>query len=130
MTPLAQYSNRELSMVPFLKSFAGHETFAFCYSWLKKGVDLLKTDPETFRREDAIVRLGVGKNMVRSIRHWCLATRVAEEEAGTHSRCLRPTDLGNRLLSDEGWDPFLEDDATLWLLHWKLASKGTRAATW
>lgn len=125
-----QITDKELPQTPFAKSFAGHGTFAFRYSWLKKGGDLLRLDPEIFRREDAIVQLGVGKNMVRSIRHWCLATRVAEEEPKTRARSLRPTDFGNRLLSDDGWDPFLEDDATLWLIHWNLASMGTRAATW
>lgn len=68
--------------------------------------------------------------MVRSIRHWCLATRVAQEKPGTRARRLCPTDLGISLLSDRGWDPFMEDDATLWLIHWNLASAGTRAATW
>ena len=115
---------------PFAKSFAGHETFAFRYSWLKKGVDHLMADPETFRRDEAQVLLGVGKNMVKSIRHWCIATRLAEELPGTRGRGIRPTELGMRLLSDNGWDPFMEDEATLWLIHWNLASAGTRAATW
>lgn len=88
------------------------------------------SDSEAFQRGDAVVRLGVGKNMVQSIRHWCLATQVVEEEPKTRSRNLRPTEFGNRLLSDNGWDPFLEDDATLWLIHWNLTSMGSRAATW
>lgn len=122
--------SRELLQTPFARSFAGHQTFTFRHSWLKKGIDQLIIDPKVFQREDAIVRLGVGKNMVRSIRHWCLATRVAEEEPGTRGRYLRPTNLGSKLLGDDGWDPFLEDDATLWLIHWNLASTGTRTATW
>ena len=128
--PATQTSNYELIQLPFAKSFAGHQTFAFRYFWLKKGVDLVCIDSEAFQRDDTVVRLGVGKNMVQSIRHWCLATRVLEEELKTRSRSLRPTDFGRRLLNDEGWDPFLEDDATLWLIHWNLASIGTRAATW
>jgi len=125
-----QLSDKEGYKPPFAKSFAGHQTFAFRYSWLKKGLDLVCNDPEAFQSDDAIIRLGVGKNMVQSIRHWCLATRVLEEEPGTRSRSLRPTELGDRLLRDNGWDPFLEDDATLWLIHWNLASAGSRAATW
>jgi hypothetical protein len=126
---VASYAHQSIGL-PFAKSFSGHETFAFRHSWLKKGVDFLSRDPEIFQREDAVVHLGVGKNMVRSIRHWCLATRVAQEEPRTRSKRLHPTDLGRRLLSDDGWDPFLEDDGTLWLIHWNLASAGTRAATW
>lgn len=122
--------NHKRDRTSYSKSFAGHETFAFRHFWLKKGVDLITVEPEVFQREDAIVRFGVGKNMVRSIRHWCLATRVVEEEPGTRMRRLRVTELGNRLLGHNGWDPYLEDDATLWLIHWNLASTGTRAATW
>lgn len=118
------------SRIPFQRSFAGHETFAFRYSWLKKGLDNLIDDPGLFQRDEAIVHLGVGKNMVRSIRHWCLATQVAQEEPGTRGRCLKPSEFGLNLLADDAWDPYLEDDATLWLIHWKLASIGTRAATW
>jgi len=34
------------------------------------------------------------------------------------------------LLADDGWDPYLEDPGTLWLLHWQLASRPQRATTW
>lgn len=43
---------------------------------------------------------------------------------------MQPSALGRRLLDDEGWDPFLEDPGSLWVLHWNLTSRGSRAATW
>src|SRR5579884_462777 len=49
--------------------FSGHETFPFRTAWLKKAVDAVTADPRVFTRDDAFVVLGVGKNMVRSIRH-------------------------------------------------------------
>lgn len=113
-----------------LPSFSGHETFALRHAWLKKGFDAAARDSAVFGREDAIVRLGVGKNMVRSIRHWCLAARVLAEEPGSRGARVVPTEFGLRLLSDDGWDPYLEDDASLWLVHWNLASSGARAAAW
>jgi len=109
----------------------GHETFPFRTGWLKKGFDALREDGLAFIRDDAIVRLGVGKNMVRSIRFWCLATQVAEEEprlAG--SKPLQPTQLGLKMLNDEGWDPYLEDVGSLWLLHWLLVTNRARASAW
>jgi len=127
---VAQPPENGIAKLPFGKSFAGHETFAARFTWLKKGLDQIQLDPEVFQRDDAVVRLGVGKNMVRSIRHWCLSTRIAQEENGTRGRRLAATELGIRLLGDDGWDPYLEDDATLWLLHWNLASPGTRSGTW
>jgi len=35
---------------------------------------------QNFLAEDAPVRLGVGKNMARSIRYWCNAFKVLAEE--------------------------------------------------
>jgi hypothetical protein len=34
------------------------------------------------------------------------------------------------LFSDNGWDPYLEDAGTLWLIHWHLASQADAATTW
>jgi hypothetical protein len=110
-------------------SFSGHETFPFRYPWLKKGFDAVQEDPGVFQRDDATTILGVGKNMVRSIRHWCLTAGVlAESRDG--GATLRPTALGTLLLADDGLDPYLEDSATLWLLHWQIASNRARATTW
>src|SRR5262249_7816253 len=84
-------------------------------------------DAGVFTREDATTTLGVGKNMVRSILHWCLAAGILAEarDAG-----MRPTELGKLLLGDNGLDPSLEDHATLWVLHWQIASSRARATTW
>ncbi len=108
-----------------------HETFAFRTGWLKKGYDAVREDGFAFMRDDAVVRLGVGKNMVRSIRFWCLATRVVEEQSSrTGSKPLRTTLIGDRLLADDGWDPYLEDPASLWLIHWHLVTNPLRASAW
>jgi hypothetical protein len=110
-------------------SFSGHESFPFRYPWLKKGFDAVRDDPFVFLRDNAITTLGVGKNMVRSIRHWCLAAGVLTE--GEHGGgALRPTQLGTLVFADGSLDPYLEDPATLWLLHWQIASNRARATTW
>jgi hypothetical protein len=110
-------------------AFSGHETFPFRYPWLKKGLDAVAEDGSAFLRDDAGARLGVGKNMVRSIRHWCLAAGVIEGEPGG-GPALRPSALGRLLLAGDGLDPYLEDPATLWLLHWQVAGNRARATTW
>jgi hypothetical protein len=110
-------------------SFSGHETFPFRYPWLKKGFDAATEDAAVFNRDDAITTLGVGKNMVRSIRHWCLAAGVLAENRDAVGT-LHPTELGTLLLDDDGLDPYLEDPSTLWVLHWQIASNRSRATTW
>jgi hypothetical protein len=114
-------------------SFSGHETFPFRYAWLKKGRDAVRLDANVFNRDEAITTLGVGKNMVRSIRHWCLAAGVIEEyqpDPSVRRFAVRPTDIGNAVFEDDGWDPYLEDPATLWLLHWRIATNVRRCTTW
>ncbi len=67
-----------------------------------------------------MVELGVGKNMVRSIRFWSQVMGMAKAE--TKMQSLSVTDLGKTLIAEKGLDPFLEDIRTLWLLHWNLAT--------
>jgi hypothetical protein len=105
-----------------LSVFARHETFHPRFGWLKKGFDRAVKEPEIFLQEDAPVRLGVGKNMVRAIRYWCHAFKLLEDD--------RPTDFGEQLLGNQGWDIYLEDPASLWLLHWKLLESPCTATAW
>jgi hypothetical protein len=109
-------------------SFSGHESFPLRFAWLPKGIQGVTHDPEIFTREDAPVTLGVGKNMVASIRHWCLTLNMIEPEG--RSGKVKTTSLGHQLFDSDGWDPYLEDIGTLWLLHWLLARQTQRASTW
>ena len=125
-------SPRTTTPTNFVKPvLGGHETFAFRNGWLKKGVDAAHKDDSIFTKDDALVTLGVGKNMVRSIRHWCLATDLLEESNGSgRSRPLQRTWLGENLISDGGWDPFLEREGSLWLIHWQIATNRVRGLVW
>ena len=121
-------------------AFSGHQTFPFRYAWLPKGVGAVREDPEAFLQPDALVRLGVGKNMVASIRFWCEALGLLD----MRGRRGVLTPLGEFLFGTaspaasgrtsrrvrEGADPYLEDPGTLWLLHWQLASRPYPASTW
>lgn len=66
-----------------------------------------------------MVELGVGKNMVRSIRFWVEATGMAQPTANGG---LEATWLGRAIFTSKGCDPYLEDIQTLWLLHWNLST--------
>ena len=65
-------------------AFGRHESFPLRFGWITKGLDALADDPKIFTREDATVVLGVGKNMVNSIRYWLQATRVATRDPKTN----------------------------------------------
>ena len=62
--------------------------------------------------------------MVNSIRYWLQATRIAHRDPSTNT--LQPTLLGKIVFGKDG-DPYLEDEGTIWLLHWLLASNPEEA---
>lgn len=99
-------------------TFSGHESFTCKQFWLKKGFDFLK-EGKRFSEKTAVVDLGVGKNMVRSIRFWLKAFEVADE---TNSNST--SELGEYLFGEKGKDPFLEDIGSVWLLHYHLIKSG------
>lgn len=94
--------------------YSGHESFPCKTLWLKKGYDFIKGN-NNFNAPDAVVLLGVGKNMVASIRYWMKAFGLTKNDH------IQP--ISNYLFdSTNGKDPFLEDLGTLWLLHFLLVS--------
>jgi len=110
-------------------SFGRHETFALRYGWLTKGFQglLNSKDGRLFESEDATVELGVGRNMVHAIRYWLQAARLINRKP---KGGFEPTKLGEYLFSENGWDPYLEDEATIWLIHWLIASNAEMATAW
>lgn len=100
---------------------SGHESFPCRYTWLPKTMRGLQGNPKLFSDdESAMVSLGVGKNMVRSIRFWAQVTGMAEPLA--RNAGYQPTTIGQLVLGAKGHDPFLEDIRTLWLIHWNLST--------
>ncbi len=96
---------------PMRYSFAGHETFSCKNYWLKKGYDHSIQNKKF--NDEAVIDLGVGKNMVNSISFWMKAFGIYED--GVLLRDLIFND-------DKGYDPYLEDLGTIWLLHHMLVT--------
>ena len=100
---------------------SGHESFACRYTWLPKAVRGLEGNPKLFSDDEkAMVDLGVGKNMVRSIRFWAQVAGAVNTTARGTGHSL--SELGRVVLGEGGYDPYLEDLRTLWLIHWKLST--------
>ena len=104
-----------------LMKFSGHENFPCRQFWLKKGYDFVANGGK-FSDTDAIVKLGVGKNMVTAIQFWMKSFGLLDDNAEL-------TGIARYLFGDNGQDVYLEDIGTLWLLHYLLISTG-RASTY
>lgn len=94
--------------------FSGHETFHCRHFWLKKGFDFINKGLD-FKEPDVVVHLGVGKNMVSSIQYWLTAFNIASNS--------ETSEFANKIFSTNGYDEYLEDNGSLWLLHYFLLKK-------
>ncbi len=112
---------------------SGHETFPLRYGWLKKAFDAVQDSKESednravFSGPDAIARFGVGKNMVASMRHWANVSGIIAEPSG--QKRIETTSLGRIIFGENGLDPYMENPATSWLIHWHLSGRETKT-TW
>lgn len=107
--------------------FSGHETFPMRYGWLKKVYDACvdievkngSISKDLFNNTESIAVLGVGKNMVSSMRHWAVYTGILDVDKNKN---LTTNSYYKKIFADTGFDPWMENYATLWLIHWKLAT--------
>lgn len=96
--------------------FSGHDTFHCRQQWLSKGIKLIENESYTVlnKPEIAISKLGVGKNMVQSIQHWLKAFGLINDKHEV-------LELSEKLFLDNYlYDPYLEDEGTLWMLQYKI----------
>jgi len=111
-----------------------HESFYFRDGWLEKALfeiygknnDNAYQNTQLFKTNEGISKLGVGKNMVKSIKYWMEATGltmiIRKPQYG-----VKLTEIGTLI---EQSDPYFEDEFTLWLLHINLISSFEKATTW
>lgn len=105
--------------------FSGHQTFVLRAHWLKRVYDVLLQTSTALTDDDAVVQLGVGKNMVDAMRYWSQMTNMITPHA--HGG-WQPTPMAHLLLADEGLDPFVVTSWARWWLHWQLIQ--SPALTW
>lgn len=108
--------------------FRGHETFFIRRGWLAKGLKYVSLKPDVFvtRTERPMDILGLGTNMVKSLRYWLQAVGLTVEP---HSgkRVQNLTRLGELIYK---YDRYIEEQGTLALLQYRLASNETEATSW
>lgn len=102
----------------------GHEKFPLREGWMNKGISAAKENgTHIFLENQGPDMLGVGTNMVKSIRYWMQAC------------CLLVKEGNKEILSDVAEaiyknDPYFEDVFSLWLLHSSIAKNIEHATVW
>ena len=88
-------------------TFGRNETFFLRYGWIAKGLSAYQQDPKIFNEVDAPLKLGVGKNMVSSIKYWLKAYDIISADGEITEFGMRIFDLTT------GLDPYSEDEMTI-----------------
>lgn len=103
--------------------YSGHESFSIRKDWLAKGLRKF----ESLKKDDltAMDELGIGKNMVKSLRYWLKVTGITIDEP--KKKQFELSELG-KIINEH--DKYTEELGTLWLLHYSLAKNIDYATGW
>ncbi len=108
--------------------FRAHETFFIRKGWLYKGMKNVIKDSTVFMGDkgNPMDILGIGANMVKSLRYWLQAVGLTSEPSqGRKFQTLTP--FGNVIYEN---DRYIEEIGTLWFLHYKLVTNQSDATAW
>jgi hypothetical protein len=103
-------------------AYGRHESFYLRNKWISKGLRHVTSNNNFFYDKDNFEKIGLGKNMVRSLRFWLTALNLVEENNKKHTL----TPLGEIIFSK---DRLLERPSTVAILHSELLLNKRDTAT-
>lgn len=103
--------------------FKGHETFFFREGWISKALFEIYANKNTklFAGNNGIAKLGVGSNMVKAIKYWLVTSNIVKKQT------FELTKFGEKIAH---YDPYLEDEFSLWAIHINIVRNYENATTW
>ena len=104
-------------------AYARHESFYLRDKWISKGMKAIKEDSRFFFDKDGFEKIGLGKNMVKSLRFWMLAMNLMEENENKEHEL---TEIGKIIFSA---DRLLQKNETVSILHYHLVRNYNDLAT-
>lgn len=107
-------------------AYARHQSFYIRDKWFSKGLKAVSDNVRFFFNEYSFETIGLGKNMVESLKYWLLAFNVLEEKSVEGQRIHELSDLGKILYE---YDRFLQRKETLAILHYNLVKNKNDQST-
>ena len=112
--------------LPNQMHFSGHQTFPLKHNWLTKAADILNNNNNQalMNTKLCMQELGIGINMVASIRHWAESSQLFERKVKDNIHGHYMTEEGEFLFINDKYkvDRYLENQNTIWLLHYNITS--------
>lgn len=106
-----------------------HESFYIRQGWLSKGIRNVENDPRVFIKEGSADILGIGFNMVKSLRYWMQACGITSEvkAVGNKREQFLTPEFGQIIFNN---DPYFEDIFSLWLVHYMSVINMDMCTSW
>lgn len=102
----------------------GHESFSIREGWITKGIFEIKNNSKLFSEKNLTDILGIGTNMVKSLKYWLITSGIIKETKKTEYEL---TELG-RLI--EKYDPYMEELFSLYFVHISITTNIEKARIW
>ncbi|WP_416143623.1 DUF4007 family protein [Planococcus koreensis] len=107
--------------------YSQHQSFYLRDRWLSKAIKNVQENNSFFYEKDAFEKMGLGKNMVQSLKYWIIATKIYEEVKDHNPKYHQITSLGNFIKEK---DRAIKYFNTAGLLHHSLATNEDVSTTW
>lgn len=107
--------------------YSQHQSFYLRDRWLSKAIKNIEVNNSFFFEKDAFEKMGLGKNMVQSLKHWIIATKLFEEVRDDNQKYHQITSLG-KFIKEK--DRAIKYYNTAGLLHQSLTTNRDISTTW
>src|SRR5690606_31261237 len=108
--------------------YGQHQSFYLRDRWLNKALKHLSNDMRFFYDKEAFEKMGLGKNMVQSLRFWVVATEVVEESFNEERKKVHHiTDFGKLMYE---YDRFIQFKDTASIIHYNLSKQKEPSTVW
>lgn len=109
--------------------FRGHESFYIRQGWLTKGLLNLQEHGDLFflDKKEQTDLLGIGSNMTKALRYWLEAFNIIDVIQVNRKFAHILTPFGELIWNK---DKFVQENDTLWLLHYQLATGIEKSTSW
>ncbi|PPQ48334.1 DUF4007 domain-containing protein [Paenibacillus peoriae] len=104
--------------------YGQHQSFYLRINWLRKAILELRDNNRFLYRDDAAEQIGLGKNMVQSLRHWVVATGIVD----MNNRAEHDISRFGDIMSEN--DPYIELIDTASIIHHHLVDDREPCTAW
>ncbi|MEH7073820.1 DUF4007 family protein [Neobacillus drentensis] len=108
--------------------YGQHQSFYLRDRWLNKAIRHLFEDSRFFYDKQAFEKIGLGKNMVQSLRYWSIATGVVEEIFNDERKKTHLiTEFGKIIYK---YDKFIKFQDSAAIIHYQMCKQKEPSTAW